>query len=112
MLSTFASLSVNSAKHLPTPLHRPFASLRVTWQDIPGRALNKVYYINCYQVLSKTPVSKETAYNTEWLRFVTSIIELLLFLNQIITTSLFADLHVASIIEMQFILFHPGKRCG
>jgi hypothetical protein len=33
--------------------------------DTPGVALNKVHYINRYQVLSKPSVSKETAQNAE-----------------------------------------------
>jgi hypothetical protein len=73
MLSLVLSAANGAAKHLLATHHRPFAEftlsvanvLRVTGQDTPGVALNKVHYINRYQVLSKTPVSKETAHNAE-----------------------------------------------
>src|SRR6266702_3285622 len=41
MLSTFASLSVNSAKHLAAQRERPFAALRVTVER-PSRQLSRV----------------------------------------------------------------------
>src|SRR6266581_1967797 len=60
MLSTFATLSVNSAKHLAAQRDRPFASLRVTVEGL-----------SCFAALSiSLPSATDSSLRSEqvWLR--------------------------------------------
>ena len=51
MLSTFAPLSVNSAKHLAAQRDRPFAALRVTVEGLINRLLQLTLFICIKDIL-------------------------------------------------------------